>query len=190
MKKILLASNSPRRKELLHAMGFDFSVVKIDCDESFPDDLPIPEVAAYISNLKSKAYTDILENKILITSDTVVSIDNKILGKPSDRNHAKEMLQQLSGKTHQVYTAFTLRTKNSILSKTDVAHVSFLEINEEEINYYLDSYQPYDKAGSYGIQEWLGMTKISKIEGSFYTIMGLPSHLIYPYLKELISHND
>ena len=183
--KILLASNSPRRKELLTELGFDFSVVSIDCDEIFPENMEASQVAEYLSVLKSKAYTNLKNDEILITADTVVVCEDKILGKPQDKTDAKNMLAKLSGKKHQVYTAFTVKTLNNVISKTDVAQVYFSDISDEEMEFYLEKYQPYDKAGSYGVQEWLGMAKINKIEGSFYTIMGLPTHLLYSVLKEL-----
>ncbi|MBS1548805.1 MAG: septum formation protein Maf [Bacteroidetes bacterium] len=184
MKKLLLGSNSPRRKELLTALGYDFRVVKIDCDESFPKNMPAHQVAAYISQLKSEAYKNLQSDEILLTSDTVVAIDEEILGKPIDKVHAKEMLQKLSGKTHQVYTAVTVKTNEKHTTITDVAEVSVLELTNQDIEYYLDKHQPYDKAGSYGVQEWLGMAKINKINGSFYTIMGLPTHCVDSLLKE------
>jgi septum formation protein len=188
--KILLASNSPRRKELLAELGFDFSVVSINCDEIFPENLEVNRVAEYLSVLKSNAYTNLQKNEILITADTVVVCEGKILGKPQNKHDAKNMLKNLSGKKHQVYTAFTIKTLDNTISKTDVAQVYFSTISDEEMEFYLEKYQPYDKAGSYGIQEWLGMAKIVKIEGSFYTIMGLPTHLLYPLLMELKKQND
>ena len=182
--KIILGSNSPRRKELLETMGFQFSVAKIDCDEIFPDDLPTEQVAEYLSKLKANAYKEIKNDEILITADTVVAIENEILGKPKDKQQATEMLKKLSGKTHEVYTAFTIKTNTTIISKTSVAHVTVLQLSPSEIDFYLENYQPYDKAGSYGVQEWFGMTKIASINGSYYTIMGLPTHEIYPILKD------
>lgn len=176
--KILLASQSPRRKELLKSLGFDFETVSIDCDEVFPEDLSADKVASYLSELKADAYPNLLKDEVLITADTVVVLENEILGKPKDKTNAIEMLRRLSGKTHQVYTGVTIKTTDKTTTKTDVADVEFLDFNDEEINNYIEKYQPFDKAGSYGIQEWLGMAKISKINGSFYTIMGLPTHII------------
>lgn len=183
--KTLLASNSPRRKELLQGLGFDFEVVSVDCDESFPVGLPAEKVAAHISELKSGAFRNLEGEEILITSDTVVAMGDEILGKPKDENDAKEMLKKLSGKTHQVFTAVTIKTLDQIITHTDVANVEFDTITDSECDFYLKNYQPFDKAGSYGIQEWLGMAKIKKIEGSFYTIMGLPTHWVYSVLNEL-----
>lgn len=185
MMKILLASQSPRRKELLSSLGFEFEVIKIDCEEILPENIKIGEAAAYLAELKANAFQNLQEGQILLTADTVVANENQFLGKPKDEIEAKEMLQSLSGKTHQVYTGITIKTLDKTITETDVADVEFDEISEEEINFYIKNYKPFDKAGSYGIQEWLGMSKIKKINGSFYTIMGLPTHLVYKILKEL-----
>lgn len=182
--KILLGSGSPRRKELLLSLGYEFNTVSIDCEEIYPENLPIPDVAAYLSTLKSEAYRSLMKDEILITADTVVAIHNEILGKPKDKLDAKEMLRKLSGQTHEVYTSFTLKTLEKTTSKTDFASVRLAEISEEEIDFYVKNYAPFDKAGSYGIQEWLGMAKIQQITGSYYTIMGLPTHLLYTALKD------
>lgn len=183
--KILLASQSPRRKELLSSLGFDFEVVKIDCEEILPENIKVEDSAAYLSELKASTYQNLQEGEVLLTADTVVANGNEFLGKPKDENEAKKMLQSLSGKTHQVYTGITIKTSDKTITETDVADVEFDEISEEEIDFYIKNYKPFDKAGSYGIQEWLGMSKIKKINGSFYTIMGLPTHLVYKILKEL-----
>ena len=183
--KILLGSNSPRRKELLQNLGFDFEVVSINCDEIFPDNLEVKNIASYLSELKANAYINLEENEILLTADTVVTFEGKVLGKPKNREEAVEMLSHLSGKTHQVYTGISFKTLEKIITKTDVADVEFSKITDEEIAFYIKNYQPFDKAGSYGIQEWLGMAKISRINGSFYSIMGLPTHLVYETLKDL-----
>ena len=181
---LLLASNSPRRKELLTQLGYQFDIVKIDVDESYPSDLKPHEIAEYVSAKKAKAF-DVNENEILLTSDTIVALDQKILLKPKDENEAFEMIKSLSGKVHQVYTAFTLKTVDSEISKTSKTDVEFSEISDEEIKFYIKTYKPFDKAGSYGIQEWLGMTKIKNISGSFYSVMGLPVDLVYEELKKL-----
>jgi len=183
--KILLASQSPRRKELLTSLGFDFEVVKIDCEEILPKNIKIENAAAYLSELKANAFRKLERDEVLLTADTVVAIDNQILGKPKDEADAKNMLQKLSGKTHQVYTGITIKTLNKTITETDVADVELEEISEEEIDFYIKNYSPFDKAGSYGIQEWLGMAKITKMNGSYYTIMGLPTHLVYKILKEI-----
>ncbi|WP_426475476.1 Maf family nucleotide pyrophosphatase [Chryseobacterium balustinum] len=183
--KILLASQSPRRKELLSSLGFDFEVVKIDCEEILPEHIKIGEAAAYLSELKANAFRILQKDEVLLTADTVVANENQFLGKPKNETEAKKMLQSLSGKTHQVYTGITIKTVDKSITETDVADVEFDEISDEEIDFYIKNYQPFDKAGGYGIQEWLGMAKIKKINGSFYTIMGLPTHLVYKILREL-----
>ena len=181
---LLLASNSPRRKELLTQLGYQFDIVKIDVDESYPSDLKPHEIAEYVSAKKAKAF-DVNENEILLTSDTIVALDQKILLKPKDENEAFEMIKSLSGKVHQVYTAFTLKTVDSEISKTSKTDVEFSEISDEEIKFYIKTYKPFDKAGSYGIQEWIGMAKIKNISGSFYSVMGLPVDMVYEELRKL-----
>ncbi|WP_326981549.1 Maf family nucleotide pyrophosphatase [Chryseobacterium sp. MYb264] len=183
--KLLLASQSPRRKELLTHLGFEFEVVKIDCEEIVPEHIKVGESAAYLSELKANAFRNLEEGEVLLTADTVVAIDNQFLGKPRDEEDARNMLRLLSGKTHQVYTGITIKTLDKTITETDVADVEFDIISDEEITYYIQNYKPFDKAGSYGIQEWLGMAKIKKMNGSFYTIMGLPTHLVYKILKEI-----
>lgn len=182
--KLLLASQSPRRKELLSSLGFEFEVVKIDCEEILPPDVTIENAAAYLSELKADAFRILTDDEVLLTADTVVAIDHQILGKPKDEADASYMLQSLSGRTHQVYTGITIKTADKTITKTDVADVTLDSITDEEIQYYIQHYKPFDKAGSYGIQEWLGMAKITNMKGSFYTIMGLPTHLVYKILKE------
>lgn len=182
--KLLLGSNSPRRRELLQSLGFQFETVSIDCDEVFPDNLAPENIAGYLSELKANAFGTLEKDAVLLTADTVVAIENTVLGKPKNQEDAKEMLMQLSGKTHEVYTGISFKTTEKLLTLTDVAHVEFAEIKEEEIDFYIKNHRPFDKAGSYGIQEWLGMAKINKISGSFYTIMGLPTHLVYETLKD------
>ncbi|CAA7195166.1 Maf family nucleotide pyrophosphatase [Chryseobacterium potabilaquae] len=183
--KLLLASQSPRRKELLSGLGFDFEVVKIECEEIIPEHVEVGEAAAYLSKLKSDTFRQLKKDEVLITADTVVAIDNEILGKPKDIEDAKKMLQFLSGKKHHVYTGITIKTEDKTITETDVADVMLNEITNDEIQYYIENYKPFDKAGSYGIQEWLGMAKIKEVKGSFYTIMGLPTHVVYKILKEL-----
>ncbi|BAP29595.1 maf protein [Chryseobacterium sp. StRB126] len=183
--KLLLASQSPRRKELLSSLGFEFEVVKIDCEEIIPDSIEIENAAAYLSELKANAFRALTDDEVLLTADTVVAIDGQILGKPKDEADAHNMLKSLSGRTHQVYTGITIKTADKIYTETDVADVILAELTDEEIQYYIQKYKPFDKAGSYGIQEWLGMAKIKSLTGSFYTIMGLPTHLVYKILKEI-----
>lgn len=183
--KLLLASQSPRRKELLSNLGFTFEVVKIDCEEIVPEHIQVGDSAAYLSELKAGAFRSLEEGEVLLTADTVVAIDNKFLGKPEDEQDAATMLRLLSGKTHQVYTGITIKTSERTITETDVAEVEFDDLTDHEIEYYIQQYKPFDKAGSYGIQEWLGMAKIKRLNGSFYTIMGLPTHLVYKILKEI-----
>ncbi|WP_312767630.1 Maf family nucleotide pyrophosphatase [Epilithonimonas sp.] len=182
--KLLLASNSPRRKELLSQLGYEFEIVKIDVDESYPSELNPNQIAEYVSAKKAKAF-DVNRNEILLTSDTIVALDQNILLKPKDENEAFEMIKSFSGNIHQVYTAFTIKTSESEISKTSKTDVEFSEISDEEINFYIKNYKPFDKAGSYGIQEWLGMAKIKNIFGSFYAVMGFPVDLVYEELKKL-----
>ena len=182
--KILLASNSPRRKELLQNLGFDFQVVSIDCDEIYPENLAVEKIAEYLSELKANSYGKLEKDEVLITADTIVALENEVLGKPKNSEEGKEMLRKLSGKTHQVYTGLTLRNSEKIISATDVSSVEIDHLTEDEINFYLEKFKPFDKAGSYGIQEWFGMAKVKNISGSFYSIMGLPTHLIYSLLKD------
>jgi septum formation protein len=183
--EILLASKSPRRQELLQSLGYQFKVVSIDCDEAFGPEIPAHEVATYIAELKAKAFGKVPDGQVLITADTVVVHQNQILGKPTDAAHATQMLQQLSGTQHQVYTACTLSTSTKSISFCDVAEVTLAPLSDAEIAYYIQHQPPFDKAGSYGVQDWLGMSKITQIQGSYYTIMGLPTHLLYQHLQAL-----
>ena len=186
MKKILLASQSPRRRELLSKLGYEFDVISLYCDESFPKEMEASKVAGYISRKKADFYSNLRDHEILITADTVVSVENEILGKPEDYQEALAMLKKLSGKTHEVYTGVTFKTISGCTTLSDRAEVTFLDISEEEIEYSLQHSKTFDKAGSYGIQDWIGMAKISRICGSYYTIMGLPTHIVYEELKKLM----
>lgn len=182
--KLLLASQSPRRKELLSQLGYSFEVVAIDCDEVYPSNLPVHEVAGYLAELKANTYP-VKEDEILLTADTIVAFDNEALGKPSDPENARAMLKKLSGKTHQVYTGICIKTSTQKVVKTDIAEVTVEDISDEEIRFYIDNFNPFDKAGAYGIQEWFGLAKITKINGNYFTIMGLPTHLVYNVLQNL-----
>lgn len=182
--KLLLASQSPRRKELLSQLGYQFETVIIDVDESYPSDLLPENIAEYVSKKKSAAF-DVNTDEILLTSDTIVALEQKILLKPKNEEEAFEMLKNLSGKKHQVYTAFTIKTKDCEISKTSKTDVEFAEMSDDEITFYTNNFRPFDKAGSYGIQEWLGMAKIKNISGSFYSVMGFPVDLVYEELKKM-----
>jgi len=178
---IILASASPRRKQLLEELGIPFEVQIKNVDESFPSDLNPEEVAAYLSTLKSNAFPDedFNQRTLIITADTIVTIDGKILGKPTDREDAIQILKQLSGKKHQVITGVTLRSKNKQIVFSVTTDVYFKALSNDEIEFYVDTFKPFDKAGAYGIQEWIGHVAIEKIEGSYFNVMGLPTHRLY-----------
>ena len=187
---LILASASPRRRQLLADCGLQFDVAtKFECDERYPDTLPSKQVAEYLSTLKSEAYPSSLNKQdILITADTVVIVDDKILGKPADAAQAVNMLKSLSGRSHTVITGVTLRTAERTVSFSVESKVSFREISEEEIRYYIEEYRPFDKAGAYGIQEWIGYVAIEGIEGSFYNVMGLPVQRLYVELERFLEY--
>ena len=185
--QIILASNSPRRKELMSGLGVDY-VVKIlpDVDESYPDSLQGGDIPEFIACKKAGAYRSILQpGELLITADTIVWLDGKVLGKPQGREGAVKMLRALSGKKHQVFTGVCLTTTEWQKSFTAASDVLFDELSDEEIAYYVDRYQPMDKAGAYGVQEWIGYIGVHSISGSFYNIMGLPIQKLYKVLKTL-----
>ena len=184
--KILLASKSPRRREILNLLKIPFTVVTIDgIDESYPDKLPLEKVSEYISNKKADEFLKrIGENEMIITADTVVICEDRILGKPKNEKEAEEMLKMLSGKTHKVTTGVTVATKDKRESFSSESKVTFAELTEDEIRYYVDTFHPFDKAGAYGIQEWIGAVAVGKIDGSFYNVMGLPVHRLYQLLKK------
>lgn len=184
-QRILLASNSPRRKELLGIIEPDFEIAKMhDIDESYPDGLAAEEIPPYLSRLKSEAFKEQLKSdEIIITADTMVICDGKVLGKPHSRKDAIDMLTNLSYKTHQVVTGVTLTSKEKTFTFSETTDVTFDRLTEEEINRYVDTFKPYDKAGAYGIQEWIGCIGISGIKGSFYNVMGLPLHSLYRALE-------
>ncbi|WP_240510934.1 Maf family nucleotide pyrophosphatase [Algoriphagus antarcticus] len=184
-KKIILASNSPRRQELLKGLGIDFEVRVNTVDETIPKDIQAEYVAAYLSKLKSESFTEkLIENEILITSDTVVIADGHVLGKPNTEEEAFDMLKSLSGSSHSVMTAVTFRDKSRQITLEDETKVTFRFLEEEEIWHYIRHYKPMDKAGAYGIQEWIGFMGVERIEGSYYNVMGFPLHLVYAQLKK------
>ncbi|MGD9931994.1 MAG: Maf family nucleotide pyrophosphatase [Mangrovibacterium sp.] len=183
--KLVLASKSPRRQQLLRNLELEFDVRPVDLDEVYPEELGMTAIPEYVAQAKADALLDTLrENELLITADTIVWKDEKVLGKPKTREEAIRMLSELSGSQHQVITGMNLQTLTKKISFHAVTEVWFDEMSEEEITYYVDKYKPYDKAGAYGIQEWIGYVAINKIEGSFYNVMGLPVHKLYQYLKE------
>ncbi len=183
-KDIILGSQSPRRKQLLEYIGLKFRIISFPVEEVFPENLSALETAIYLSELKSKAFpiSELHENSILITADTVVSLSNQLLGKPINEKEAFDMLQILSGNCHEVITAFTFRSQYKMKSFYAETKVYFKQLNEKEINYYISHYQPFDKAGAYGIQEWIGQIGIEKIQGSYFNVMGLPVHQVYSEL--------
>ena len=205
--KIILASNSPRRKELLAGLGFDYEVRTLQgLDESYPEGLSMEEIPQYISRKKAAAYT-LNPDELLITADTIVYLDGEVLGKPADEAEAKQMLRKLSGKTHQVVTGVTLKTPlnlpvkgrlaeqdslpsregrgGSSISFASVSQVTFAQLSEAEIDHYVTHYRPLDKAGAYGIQEWIGYIGVTRIEGSYFNVMGLPVQRLYSEMKKL-----
>ena len=178
-KNLVLASQSPRRQELLKGLNIDFQIIKIDADESYPENLIREEITEFISKTKSEAYPNLKENEILITADTLVWLENEVLGKPKNKNEAFEMIRRMSGKTHEVFTSVTLRNTEKSVTFSETTEVSFDEFTDEEIDFYIRNFQPFDKAGAYGIQDWLGYAKISKINGCYYNVMGLPLRKLY-----------
>ena len=185
--KIVLASNSPRRKELMSGLGVDYVVRTLpDVDESYPESLQGEEIPAYISLEKANAYKSMMSpDELLITADTIVWLDGKVLGKPKDKDNAVEILHMLSGHTHKVMTGVCITTTEWQRSFTSTSEVQFDVLSDEEIQYYVDKYCPMDKAGAYGVQEWIGYVGVKSIYGSFYNIMGLPIQKLYGELKKI-----
>ncbi|MCB2221704.1 MAG: septum formation protein Maf [Bacteroidetes bacterium] len=184
--KVILASQSPRRQNLLKELNIDFDVMPVDVDEVFPDNLKHKEIALYLSELKAKAFDfkQLCENCLIITSDTIVWLDGKILQKPNDFEDAVRILKTLSGRMHEVITGVTFRTIDKMHSFHCITKVYFKNLTEEEIRWYVEHYKPYDKAGAYGVQEWIGYLGIEKIEGSYLNVVGLPVHLVYEALLQ------
>ena len=185
--KVVLASNSPRRKELLSGLGIDYEVKTLpDIDESFPEGLTEMETATYIARAKADVYRNIMQSdELIITADTIVWLDGEVMGKPVDEEDARRMLRALSGKTHQVITGVCLTTVGVQKSFATVTDVTFCSLSEEEIAHYVENYRPMDKAGSYGIQEWIGFVGVESISGSYFNVMGLPIQRLYTELKKL-----
>jgi septum formation protein len=182
-RKIILASASPRRQYLLKEIGLEFTVDPPHIDESFPSEMPVEKIPGYLAEKKANELRAKINDEIVIASDTVVILGHKILNKPTDRNEAIEMLKLLSGKTHTVITAVCILSKTKIDCFEDRTEVTFKTLTQEEIEFYIDNYKPYDKAGAYGAQDWIGMVAVEKISGSYFTVMGLPIHKVYEHLK-------
>lgn len=184
---VILASNSPRRKELLAGLGVEYEVRTLpDIDESYPASLQGEEIPLYISKEKADAYREMLKpGELMITADTIVWLEGKVLGKPVDREDALQMLRDMSGRTHEVFTGVCLTTTEWQRSFASQTEVRFAKLTEEEITYYVDKYQPMDKAGAYGVQEWIGYIGVENIQGSYYNIMGLPVQRLYRELLKV-----
>lgn len=181
---IILASQSPRRKQLLEQLGYTFTQKSKDTDESFSKEIPQREVAEYLSKKKAAAFTEeIKHNDMIVASDTIVLIGDEILNKPSNYQEAFEMITKLSGKQHEVITGVCLKSKKKEVSFSVSTSVFFKKLKDEEINYYIEKFHPFDKAGAYGIQEWIGLIGVDKIEGSFYNVMGFPAKEVYEAIE-------
>lgn len=185
-KNIILASGSPRRQLFLKELGLEFEIRLKEIDEHYPSHLKGTEITDFLAKLKATPFLeDLKENDLLITADTIVWLDNNAIGKPKNAEDAVKMLTQLSGKKHEVISSFCITTNKEQIIKNDTSHVYFSKLTRDEIDYYIENYQPFDKAGSYGIQEWIGYIGIEKIEGSFFNVMGFPIKLFYEELKKL-----
>jgi septum formation protein len=188
--RIILASRSLRRQQLMRELGIDFEVVLRDFDESYPEGLRGDEIAKYVASAKAKAFEgEAGRNDIIITADTIVWCNGEVLGKPADINDALIMLRKISGNTHEVITGVNLLTSSQNVTFTESTKVTFEEMSDREILYYVEKYAPYDKAGGYGIQEWIGLAACSHIDGSYFNVVGLPVHRLYIELKKIITGN-
>jgi septum formation protein len=181
-RPLILASSSPRRQYLMKEAGFTFTVEKPDVEEDFPDHLPVEQVAKYLAAKKAEFFRPKMQNEVIVTADTVVIINNKIMNKPQDRSEAIAMLTELSGNTHLVMTGVCIISIEREESFDDTTEVKFKKLTQSEIEFYVDQYKPYDKAGAYGAQDWIGMVAIEKIVGSYFNVMGLPIHKVYDHL--------
>ena len=184
-KNIILASGSPRRQELFKELGLDFSIKVKAVEEIYPSTLKAAEITNYLAELKAAAFSELAENDIVLTADTIVWMNDKAIEKPKDKQLAIEMLQELSGRNHQVITSICIKTFASQKVFYDETMVYFKPLSMEEITYYVENYEPFDKAGAYGIQEWIGFIGVTKIEGSYFNVMGLPVHKLYEELMKL-----
>ena len=184
--RIILGSGSPRRKELIEHLKLPYTIRVSDVDEIIPEGMDPHDVPVYLSELKSNHLAlSMADDELIITADTIVILDHEILGKPLDRADAHRMIKLMSGRTHKVVTGITVRTSSQKISVSDQSEVTFLELTDEEIYWYIDNFSPMDKAGAYGIQDWIGSCKISNISGSYYNIMGLPMHKLYELLGSI-----
>ena len=185
--RLLLASQSPRRRQLLAELGYPIDYITLDVEETIPDAVPASEVAGYLSRLKANAFSaeNLADDQVLITADTVVVHRGQVLGKPRTREEALGMLRSLAGDKHEVYTGVCLRTHAPETSFIECTHVHFAPLNEDDLVYYVDTYRPFDKAGAYGIQEWIGMVGVTAIEGCYYNVVGLPVPRLYAELKKI-----
>lgn len=181
-RPLIVASSSPRRQYLMKEAGFTFTIEKPDVDESFPEALPVDQVAKYLAEKKAEYFRPSMKEEIVLTADTVVILKNKILNKPKDRAEALYMLGNLSGNTHLVMTGVCIISKEKEIAFDDTTEVTFQSLTKAEIEFYVDQYKPYDKAGAYGAQDWIGMVAIQKIVGSYFNVMGLPIHQVYQHL--------
>jgi len=185
--RIILASQSPRRQQLLRELGLKFDIVIKDYSESYPEDLKGGQIAEYISAEKAKTFKgELSENEIVITADTIVWCNNHVLGKPSDFDEAVSILKEISGNTHEVITGVTILSSAKEITFSESTKVTFEALSEEEIKYYVDKFKPYDKAGAYGIQEWIGIAACSHIDGSYFNVVGLPVQRLYKELKNFV----
>ncbi|MCV9385686.1 Maf family protein [Reichenbachiella ulvae] len=182
-KELVLASGSPRRQQMMRDVGYEFAVRNLDIDESFGD-MPAPEVAEFLAKKKNAACRAMLQDEVIVTADTVVVHDGKILGKPVDEKEACEMIKAMSAQEHQVISAVCISDGEKSLSYSDEVVVTMMPLSKEEIEFYVKQFQPMDKAGAYGIQEWIGMVGVEKISGSFYSVVGMPIHWVYKSLKD------
>ena len=180
---LILASKSPRRRELLSKTGLDFDIFSMDVDESFSDEMPVEQVAEYLARKKGQAYETKFPQHLIIAADTTVVTADEVLNKPADKGEAFQMIDKLRGKQHAVITGVCIVSPGKQHSFSETTQVSFGDLSDEEINYYIQQYKPFDKAGAYGIQEWIGLIGIESINGSYYNVVGLPVKKIYDYLK-------
>ena len=186
-KKIVLASKSPRRQELLRGLGVDFELRTKEVEEDFPDHLQGGEIAMYLANKKADAFlNDLASDELVITADTIVWVDGQVLNKAADKAEAQAMLRLLSGKTHEVITGVCLTTTQRRIAFTDVTEVTFAELSDDEIDFYIEQYKPFDKAGAYGIQEFIGYIGVTQLKGSYFNVVGLPIQRVYAGLKEML----